>query len=169
VLIKGLKLAAGVLFGIATLWMAGFQVYRVTQGVPLSDVFPGCLVILLPGAASFFFFYSALKGDQRLFRDVALEELLADARRPAAALPTDVIIEFETYTGLVLGWVSEKWALALPPDYAREVLWTLHRRNMITAWLAPPFFVVNPLLSWVNYRNQLRSVEEQIRGAGRLR
>jgi hypothetical protein len=75
-----------------------------------------------------------------------------------------VRLVFHTYHGVLLWVVQTKHRFRLPPDQARELLWRLHCFNLKWGLLAYLGFVV-PLLSYLNYLAQKRSITRQEREA----
>jgi hypothetical protein len=71
-----------------------------------------------------------------------------------------VRFRFHTYRGFLSHFVQTKHELKLPFAQARETLWRLHKENLKWGWLIGPIVLV-PMLSYFEYRSQVRSVERQ--------
>jgi hypothetical protein len=129
---------------------------------------------------SFLLFYSALVGDWELpptrqdaphswidalrrpiDPDSRFARRLSGARSLEGRLPGDVGVVFHTYWGILVFFVQTEWRFALPGDEARAVLWEMHRSNLSWTSLVFRGALVIPVLSLIEYWQQLRSIRKQ--------
>lgn len=76
-----------------------------------------------------------------------------------------VTIVFHTYSGLVVYMTQVRHELRLPSRAARLLLWELVKFNLSHGMLGPGCLYV-PLLTWMEYRSQLRRIAARERALG---
>lgn len=103
-------------------------------------------------------------GARVLNRDVSpnakIRHALSDTRTPENRLPDDVVVAFHTYLGFLIFWTQTEWRFAVAPDEAKQILWRMHRHNLIWGWICPGALFI-PFLSLFSYQAQLWSIRRQ--------
>ncbi len=89
-----------------------------------------------------------------------LTRLLEGTRSPEGRLPSDVVVVYHTYAGVLVHGVQSEWRFAAPPEQARRILRRMLRTNL-TWGLLVPHLVVVPFLALGNYWAQMRSIRRQ--------
>jgi hypothetical protein len=78
----------------------------------------------------------------------------------AAHEPGTVSVVFHTYSGILVFVVQRKHHFWASPDDARMALWRLHKFNLTWGMFAYGALLI-PLVSFLNYLAQKRSIERQ--------
>ncbi len=82
-------------------------------------------------------------------------------RNQAPHEPGTVEVEFHTYSGILVFVVQRKHHFWASPDDARTTLWRLHKFNLTWGMFAYGALLI-PLVSYLNYVAQKRSIDRQI-------
>jgi hypothetical protein len=179
---RSVKLTLACLLAVAALILAALQIQRLAQGQPAMQVVGAAAGIGLAVLISFLLFWSALIGAweppprQRDAPTSWLDSLrrpidpesrfakrLVQARSVEGRLPGDMAVVFHTYWGVLVFVVQTEWRFALPEDEARAILWEMHRSNFMWGNLAFGALII-PLLSLIEYWQQIRSIRNQSAG-----
>jgi len=124
----------------------------------LREIEMGLIFISLVAILGFIVFRRL--GRNRPSLEDELAEIYRAVRIPTTPTKDDVRVTFHTYYGVLVYVVQQRHDLTLPADRAEQLLWRLHVFNLkhgIFAYGGP--FV--PLLSYFNYRIQVRRLREQ--------
>jgi hypothetical protein len=82
-------------------------------------------------------------------------------RNQPAHEPGTVEVEFHTYSGILVFVVQRRHHFWASPDDARIALWRLHKFNLTWGMFAYGALLI-PLVSYLNYVAQKRSIDRQI-------
>jgi hypothetical protein len=176
---RSLKLTLASLLALAAAALVALQLWHMAQGHPGISVLGAAGGVGLLALMSFLLFYSALVGDWELppsRRDAPRSWMdglrrpidpesrfgrrLSGARSLEGRLPGDVGVIFHTYWGVLAFIVQTEWTFALPADEAQAILREMHRSNLAWSNLAFGALVI-PILSLIEYWQQLRSIRKQ--------
>lgn len=105
------------------------------------------------------FVFRALRRSRAGIDPAGIFSGIADVHAPNSVAPGEVRIKFTTYSGFLVFVTQRRYDVSLPAEQARVVLGRMIKHNCTSGMFAYGCLFI-PLLSFLEYRSQMKKVNE---------